>query len=97
ISAEPRGSRRFPEAEATRLVDSPDPSAWSIAAETFRSPRRPYELAWCVYRMGEAMLALGRARTEVTAVLGEAWRLAVEIGAVPLTEAIESLARIARL
>ena len=97
IFAEARGNLRFAEAEATRLVDSPDPSAWSIAAETFRSPRRPYELAWCGYRMAEAMLALRQPRTEVTAVLGEAWRLALEIGAVPLTEAIESLARIARL
>ena len=43
------------------------------------------------------MLALRRSRAEVTDVLGDAWRGAVDIGAIPLQRAIERLATIARL
>jgi DNA-binding CsgD family transcriptional regulator len=97
VFAEARGNLRLAEAEATRLVDRPDPAAWELAADAFRSPRRPYELAWCRFRAAESMLALRQPRGDVTAVLAEAWRLAVEIGAVPATNAIERLARLARI
>ena len=97
VFAEARGNLRLAEAEATRLTDDPDPAAWETAADAFRSPRRPYELAWCGYRGAEAMLALRRSRAEVTATLGAAWRGAVDIGAIPLQRAIERLATIARL
>jgi len=85
------------EAEATRLVDRPDPGAWSSAGERLRVPRRPYELAWCLYRQAEAMLAVRAPRSGVSVVLAEAALLADEIGAALLLEAIRDLARIARL
>jgi DNA-binding CsgD family transcriptional regulator len=94
---EARGNGMLAEAEATRLVDRPDPAAWRAAADRFTTPRRPYELACCAYREAEAMLRLRTPRARVTAVLGEAWTLAEEIGAAPLTAAIRGLATIARL
>ena len=97
VFAEARGNLRLAEAEATRLVDRPDPAVWELGADAFRSPRRPYELAWCRFRAAEAMLALRQPRADVTAALAEARQLAVEIGARPLTEAIERLARLARI
>ncbi|HET9084348.1 MAG TPA: AAA family ATPase [Candidatus Limnocylindrales bacterium] len=97
VFAEARANLGLAEAEATRLVDRPDPTAWDAAADAFRSPRRPYELAWCRFRAAESMLMLRQPRNDVVAVLAEAWQLAVEIGALPLTETIERLARMARL
>jgi DNA-binding CsgD family transcriptional regulator len=97
VFAEARGNLGLAEAEATRLVDRPDPMAWDLAADGFRSPRRPYELAWCRYRAAESMLAVRQQRSEVAVVLAEARQLAVEIGAVPLGATIERLARMARL
>ena len=94
---EARGNLGFAEAEATRLLDRPDPAAWEAAAGPFLAPRRPYELAWCRYRQAEAMLALRVPRSEVSSVLGDAWIIAGEIGAEPLTETIRGLATIARL
>ena len=52
VFAEARGNRALAEAEATRLLDQPDPAAWDGAAERFIAPRRPYELARCRYRAG---------------------------------------------
>jgi DNA-binding NarL/FixJ family response regulator len=97
VFAEARGNRLLAEAEATRLIDRPDPAAWRSAADHFRTPRRPYELASCLYREAGSMLARRERRSDVTAVLGEGWELAVEIGAEPLADAIRGLATIARL
>ena len=97
VFAEARGNLALAEAEATRLLDQPDPGAWSAAAVGFRDPRRPYELAWCRFHEAEAMLALRVPRAEAATVLAEARALAVELGAVPLLETVETLARMARL
>lgn len=97
VFGEARANRALAEAEATRLVDRPDPAAWITAASRFRVPRRPYELAWCCYRQAEAMLAKRAPRNQVSEVLGEAAELAGEIGAALLADAIGGLARIARL
>jgi DNA-binding CsgD family transcriptional regulator/tetratricopeptide (TPR) repeat protein len=97
VFAEARGNLALAEAETTRLLDQPDPGAWSDAAERFVDPPRPYELGWCRYRQAEAMLALRIPRAEVAAVLGEARALARELGAAPFLEVVETLARMARL
>jgi DNA-binding CsgD family transcriptional regulator/tetratricopeptide (TPR) repeat protein len=97
VFAEAHGNLALAEAEATRLLDQPDPGAWSAAAEHFIDPRRPYELGWCRYRQAEAMLALRIPRAEVAAVLAQARTLALELGASPFLEAVETLARMARL
>ena len=97
VFGEARVNWAIAEAEGTRLVDRPDPDAWMSAANRLRVPRRPYELAWCRYRQAEAMLASRAPRPDVGDVLGEALRLADEIGAGLLVDAIRNLARIARL
>jgi DNA-binding CsgD family transcriptional regulator len=97
VFGEARGHRGMAEAEATRLVDRPDPAVWSRAARRFEDPRRPYELGWCAYRRAEAMLTTRAPRADVSAVLGEAAVLADELGAAPLADSIGGLARIARL
>ena len=97
VFGEARMNLALAEAEATRLVDRPDPAAWITAGVRLREPRRPYELAWCRYREAEAMLALRVPRSDVSDVLAEALRLADEIGAVLVVDAIRDLARIARL
>jgi DNA-binding CsgD family transcriptional regulator len=85
------------QAELTRLVDRPDPAAWTVAAERFIAPRRPYDLAWCRFRQAEAMLAVRAPRVETSAVLAEARSIAFELEAEPLVTAVDGLARIARL
>jgi len=97
VFSEARLNRALGEAEATRLVDRPDPAAWMSAANRLRVPRRPYELAWCLCRQAEAMLATRALRSDVSDVLGEASILAQEVGAALLIDAIRDLARIARL
>jgi DNA-binding CsgD family transcriptional regulator/tetratricopeptide (TPR) repeat protein len=97
VFGEARVNRAIAEAEVTRLLARPDPAAWMSAANRLRVPRRPYELAWCLYRQAEAMLASRAPRPDVSDVLGEASRLADEIGAGLLVDAIRDLARIARL
>jgi DNA-binding CsgD family transcriptional regulator len=97
VFGEARANWALAEAEATRLVDRPDPAIWVTAASRFRMPRRPYELAWCGYRRAEAMLATRAPRAQLGEVLSEAWELADEIGAGLLAGSISGLARIARL
>jgi DNA-binding CsgD family transcriptional regulator/tetratricopeptide (TPR) repeat protein len=97
VFGEARGNLALAEAEATRLVDRPDPSAWAAAAELFATPRRPYELAWCRYRQAESILKLGRSRAEASSALAEAWSIADGLGAAPLRDSIAVLARITRV
>jgi DNA-binding CsgD family transcriptional regulator len=84
-------------AEVTRLLDRPDPAAWSAATDHFGAPRRPYDLAWCRFRQAEAMLAVRAPRAETATVLAEARSIALELEAEPLIAAVDQLARIARL
>jgi DNA-binding CsgD family transcriptional regulator len=97
VFTEARGNLALAEAEASRMLDRPEPQAWAAAAMLFADSRRPYELAWCRYRQGEAILAAKGPRSEAEAALSEAWLICRELGAVPLRESIERLARAARL
>ena len=87
VFAEARGNHALAQAEITRLLDRPDPAAWTSAAERFIEPRRPYELAMCRYRQAEALLAVRAPKAEATAALAVAHDLAKEIGAGPLADA----------
>jgi DNA-binding CsgD family transcriptional regulator/tetratricopeptide (TPR) repeat protein len=97
VFAEARGNLALAEAEVTRLLNKPDPAAWSAAADRFLVPRRPYELAWCRYREAEALLAVRASRAAASAATGEALALAEGIGAAPLVATIARFARMARL
>ena len=73
-----------------------DPEAWERAVDLRRVLRRPFELARVLARSAEASLA-ARRRDEAATALGEAHAIAARIGAAPLRERIESLARRGRI
>ena len=82
-------------AEAARLTSDAEPEQWRRTVEAF-SYGHPYELARSRRRLAEALLRAGDrdgARENATA----AWQAARDLGARPLREAIEELARRARL
>jgi DNA-binding NarL/FixJ family response regulator len=83
------------EAEWTRLSGRADPASWATAVEAF-SYGYVYEEARCRWRLAEALLAAGR-REEATEPARAAHAAAVQLGAEPLRERVEALARRARL
>ncbi len=84
------------EAEAARATGASDPTAWQVAAEGWDRSDRPYFAAIARWREGEALLASG-GRTAAAAALRVAHAEADRLGARPLREAIEALARRARI
>jgi DNA-binding CsgD family transcriptional regulator/tetratricopeptide (TPR) repeat protein len=97
VFTEAKGNLALAEAEASRLNDRPEPGAWDAAARLFAESHRPYELAWSRYRQGESILGAKGSRSEALAALDEGWSISRQLDAKPLGEAIERLARAARL
>ena len=84
------------DAEDTRLRGSSAASAWAAARERWAEVERPYLEAYAAWREGEADLVDGDRAAAATA-LRSAHATASELGARPLQEAIESLAKRARI
>jgi tetratricopeptide (TPR) repeat protein len=84
------------EAEDRRLHGVPDPEAWRTARDRWGACARPYLLAYCAWREGEARLAAGD-RAAATDALRIASDTAIGLGARPLASAVASLANRARL
>ncbi len=84
------------EAEASRVTGEPDPAAWRAAADAWDGADRPYLAAIARWREGEAHLAAGE-RASAMDPLRAAWACARTLGARPLLEAVEALARRARI
>ena len=84
------------DAEDTRLRGSSDAAAWAAARESWAKVMRPYLEAYAAWREGEAYLVDGDRAAAATA-LRSAHATASELGARPLREAIESLAKRARI
>jgi DNA-binding CsgD family transcriptional regulator len=88
------------EGERSRAAGTPDPAPWLIAAREWAMIGRPHDEAWAHLRAAEAVLA-GRsgaaARRTAAEQLIAARRLAEDLGAVPLLEEIDQLARLARV
>jgi DNA-binding CsgD family transcriptional regulator len=84
-------------AEAERAAGRSTPRAWHALAERWAAFGRPYPAAYARWREAEAELAAGGARTDVAAALTAARATAAELGARPLLDEIESLARRARI
>jgi DNA-binding NarL/FixJ family response regulator len=80
----------------TRAAGEPGVDAWAAAADHWAGLGRPWNTAYSRYRQGEALLATG-ARSEATPVLAEARATAEALGAAPLRDEIDGLARRARL
>ena len=83
------------EAEWSRLEAPSDPELWQQALDIF-GYGYPYEEARCRWRLAEALLGAGR-RDEATVEVAAAYGVAVRLGATPLREALEALARRGRL
>ncbi|MGQ4375621.1 AAA family ATPase [Streptomyces sp. SAS_267] len=83
------------EAESQRARTGPDVAAWERAVTAF-GYGDPYELARSRRRLAEALLAAGR-REEAGEQARAAHDTAVQLGAVPLREALEALLRRGRL
>ncbi|MGW2108446.1 helix-turn-helix transcriptional regulator [Streptomyces sp. NPDC001948] len=85
------------DAELARAEGLDTPGHWSRAAAAFVPLHRPYELARIQHRWAEALLIAAGDRSTVTALLREAHRTALRLGARPLAAAIELLAGRARI
>ncbi|HEV8545793.1 MAG TPA: AAA family ATPase [Candidatus Limnocylindrales bacterium] len=97
-AAVPLGYLAFASAEAERASGSPSAvDAWARAAGHWAGLGRPWCTAYARYREGEAMLGSGASRSDAAARLGEARATAESLGAIPLRDAIDGLAKRARL
>jgi DNA-binding CsgD family transcriptional regulator/tetratricopeptide (TPR) repeat protein len=85
------------EAEFARAAAREAADLWLAAAGTWESLGEPHPRAYCLYRGAEAGLAERRPKADVAAALRTAHELARALGAVPLVDAVESLARRGRV
>lgn len=83
-------------AEHSRLDES-DPDLWRAASGRWDAVREPYPAAYCSWREAEALLRRRGGRSRITECVQHAWRISVELGALPLRESIERLARRGRI
>ena len=81
---------------ASRARGEADVPAWEASVVALRVLGRPYELARALAHLA-AMACVARRREDGASALAEAHAIAVELGARPLREEIESLARRARI
>lgn len=84
-------------AETGRVAGRPMIEAWESAVEAAAAVGQPDLRAFVQLRLGEALLDSAQDRPRAVDLLREAYLLADGIGAVPLTSAIERLARRARV
>jgi DNA-binding NarL/FixJ family response regulator/tetratricopeptide (TPR) repeat protein len=90
-----RGREALIDGHLARIEGRDDPSLWSAAAAEF--PPVSVEALSSRYRQAEAMLAAKAPRDEVGAVMVDAHAAAVDIGARPIADRFEALARRARI
>jgi DNA-binding CsgD family transcriptional regulator len=96
LAAPIEADARLAAALASRARGEADVDAWSSAAEARRALGRPYELARALADLAAVSFRAKR-RDDGAAALAEAHVIAVELGARPLREALEALARRARI
>ena len=84
------------EAEHTRLGAS-DGDSWHVAATRWDEASEPYHAAYCRWREAEAVLTTRGGRDRATQAAQAAWQTSIDIGAAPLRDRIESLARRGRI
>ncbi len=87
----------FGVAEGTRVAGRSDPTAWGEAVAAADARPMVYESVYARFRHGEALLAARGSREEAAAILARGRATAVQLGALPLIEAIDGLAARARL
>ncbi len=84
------------QAEHTRL-DTSDADSWHIAAMRWDAASEPYHAAYCRWREAEAVLTTRGGRDRATQAAQAAWQTSIAIGASPLQDRIEGLARRGRI
>jgi DNA-binding CsgD family transcriptional regulator len=84
-------------AEWSRLAGVSRPQPWHKAVAAWDALGQPYPAAYARLRTAEAMLTAGGDRAAAAELLADAHRTASALGAAPLREEIELLARRARL
>jgi DNA-binding CsgD family transcriptional regulator len=84
------------EAESGRARRASNPSAWAHAASAWTELERPYPAAYARWRQAEALLGERRGR-DAEPILLDAHATALRLGAVPLAQELERLARRARM
>lgn len=96
-SAELPALQRVCEAEFARAAAREAADLWLAAAGDWESLREPYPRAYCLLRAAEAGLAERRPKTVATAALSTAHEIACTLQALPLVQAVESVARRGRV
>ncbi len=91
-----RASRQTAAAEAAR-IDGADPAAWEAAAALWLQCGDAQRFAYARWREAEALLIAGVGRGPAQDCAREAHAIAVRLGARPLRDAVEALARRGRL
>ncbi len=91
-----RGHRALTTAEQARMTSDGEVEAWSSAIAACRTMNEPFPLAYALRRHAEALSSQGETGA-ATASAAEARELAQAMGARPLLEEIDALARRARL
>jgi DNA-binding CsgD family transcriptional regulator len=94
---EPQLSGAEGEAEAERAAGRSNAANWRALAERWQAFGSPFPAAYARWREAEAELAAGGGRAGVAAALTAARATAAELGARPLRDEAESLARRARI
>ncbi|MCL2420022.1 MAG: LuxR C-terminal-related transcriptional regulator, partial [Conexibacteraceae bacterium] len=84
-------------AEYSRIGGSGDAALWGDAQRRWEACEDRYHAAYARWREAEALLASGGDRADVKALVWDAHAVAVELGARPLREELEALARRARI
>jgi DNA-binding CsgD family transcriptional regulator len=85
------------EAEWSRLEAPSDPDAWETAAATWERIGQPYAAAYARFRMAEALVASRIDRPRASTALNQVIAEATSLGAEPLREEADALARRARI
>jgi DNA-binding CsgD family transcriptional regulator/tetratricopeptide (TPR) repeat protein len=85
------------QAERSRVEGASDPERWHVAAAAWERLERPFEAAYARFRHAEALLVGGTPRQQAETVLREAHQTAVALGATPLRQEVELLAKRSRL
>jgi len=85
------------EAEGSRLKGRSDAEMWEDAARRRESLGQPWETAYARFRQAEAVVGTRGRKQEALPLLRDAHRIASQLGARPLVDQIEQLARRGRI
>lgn len=96
VTPDAAGWRAVAEAEHGQIDNGSKPDGWHTATDSWDHLDRPYLAAYCRWRYAQALLSSG-APEAATPPAREAHRVAVRLGARPLQQELELLARRGRL